>query len=90
MLIYTILLTVINSIAFLVSIGALLSKFQTGNFGLILSVVVITGSIILNIVIMVTIILFIKFHLELVFGNQTTLETLELKRQGKNPEDEIS
>ena len=90
MLFYTILLTLINAIVFLVCISTLIGQFKTGNFGSILSVIVIIGAIIRNIIIMVTIILFFKFHLELVFGNFTTLETLELKRQGKDPEAQTS
>jgi len=85
MLFYTILLTVINTLAFLICTPTLLAPFSSGNAGLIISVVVITGAIILNVVILVTIILFFKFHLELLFSNQTTLETLELKRQGRDP-----
>ena len=90
MLFYTILLTLINALIFFICIPTLLGQFKNGNFGSIFTVIVITGSIILNIVIFVTIVLFFKFHLELVFSNQTTLETLELKRQGKDPEEETS
>ena len=90
MLFYTILLTLINALVFFICIPTLLGQFNNGNFGSIFTVIVITGSIILNIVIFVTIVLFFKFHLELVFSNQTTLETLELKRQGKDPEEETS
>lgn len=73
MLFYTILMTVINFIAYIVSIGALINKFKTGNFGMIVAGVVLTGAIILNIVIFFTILLFFKFHIELVLKNQTTL-----------------
>lgn len=33
-----------------------------------------------------TILLFLKFHIELILRNYTTLETLELKRQAKDAE----
>ena len=90
MLFYTILLTFTNAIAYLASIATIINKFKTGNAGFIVSGVVITGAIILNMIIMVTIILFFKFHIGLVTDNQTTLETLELKRQGKDPDQEPS
>ena len=90
MLFYTILLTLLNVIAYLASIPTIITKFKTGNAGFIVSGVVITGAIILNMIIMVTIVLFFKFHLGMVFENQTTLETLELKRQGKDPDQEPS
>lgn len=90
MLFYTILLTLANVFAFVVSISTILSKFNEGGAGYIIKVVVICGAIILNTIILVTLVLFFKFHLGLVLDNQTTLETLELKRQGKNPEDEVS
>ena len=90
MLFYTILLTFLNLIAYLTSIVAIINKFKTGNAGFIISGVVITGAIILNMIIMVTIGLFFKFHIGLVMENQTTLETLELKRQGKDPDQEPS
>jgi hypothetical protein len=86
MLFYTIVLTFINVLVFLLSIPAILAAFRTGNFGTILSAVVIIIAVLLDIVIFFTILLFFKFHLELIFNNQTTLETLELKRMGKNPE----
>ena len=86
MLFYTILLTLITFVAFLSSIGVIINKFGSGNFGIIVALLVILVAVILDIVIFVTILLFFKFHLELVFSNQTTLETLELKRAGKDPE----
>lgn len=85
MLFYTILMTFITFVAFLCSIGVVINKFGSGNFGIILSLLVIFAAVILDMVIFVTILLFLKFHLELVFNNQTTLETLELKRAGKDP-----
>ena len=63
MLFYTIVLTFINALAYLISIGAIIIKFGTGNFGIIFAIVILTGAIILNIVIFVTILLFFKFHL---------------------------
>jgi hypothetical protein len=90
MLFYTILMTLITFIAFLCSIGVFINKFGSGNFGIIVTLLVILAAVILDMVIFVTIFLFLKFHLELVFSNQTTLETLELKRAGKDPESEVS
>ena len=84
------MLTFINLVAYLASIVTIIDKFKTGNAGFIISGVVITGALILNMIIMVTIALFFKFHIGLVMDNQTTLETLELKRQGKDPDQEPS
>lgn len=85
MLFYTCFLTLLNTLAFIFSISTLIERFKQANAGYIIEVIIITAAVILNTVILVTIFLFTKFHLELVFSNQTTLETLELKRQGKNP-----
>lgn len=38
---------------------------------------------VLNLVILGTIINFLKFHIELILKNSTTLETLESKKSGK-------
>ena len=86
MLFYTILITLINITAFAASVTSILSNFSKNGAGYILNTIVVTAAIILNTIIFVTILLFFKFHLELILSNQTTLETLELKRQGKNPE----
>ena len=85
MLFYTILMTFITIVAFLCSVGIIINKFGSGNVGIIITLLVIFGAVGIDIVIFVTIVLFLKFHLELVFNNQTTLETLELKRAGKDP-----
>lgn len=87
MLFYTILLTLINIIAYTLSFSSILSNFTQKGAGYIINTIVVTAGIILNTIIFVTILLFFKFHLDLVFSNQTTLETLELKRQGKNPDE---
>jgi hypothetical protein len=76
MLFYTILITLVNIIAFAVSVGSILANFSKNGAGYILNTIVVTAAIILNTIIFVTILLFFKFHLELVFSNQTTLETL--------------
>jgi len=73
MLFYTILMTLITILAFLFSIGVVINKFGSGNFGIIVTLLVIIAAVILDIVIFITIILFLKFHLELIFSNQTTL-----------------
>lgn len=90
MLFYTILMTLINTLAYIFSVSTVISEFKKADFGYVASVVVITAAIVLNIVILVTILLFFKFHMELALTNQTTLDTLDLKRQGKNPDDEVS
>ena len=87
MLFYTILLTLINILAYTLSFSSIVSNFTQKGAGYIINTIVVTGGIILNTIIFVTILLFFKFHLDLVFSNQTTLETLELKRQGKNPDE---
>ena len=76
MLFYTIALTLINLIAYIFSISIVIGKFNENGAGYIIEVVIITAAIILNTIICVTIFLFFKFHLDLVFSNQTTLETL--------------
>lgn len=86
MLFYTVLITLVNILAFALSVSSILSNFSKSGAAYIINTIVVTAAIILNTIIFVTILLFFKFHLELVFSNQTTLETLELKRQGKNPE----
>jgi len=86
MLIYTTLMTFINIIAFLCSLVSLFSSVENGTASDIVKATVIVIAFVLNSVIFVTILLFLKYHLQLIFSNYTTLETLELKRQGKNSE----
>ena len=45
---------------------------------------IILCALVLNCIIFVTILLFLKFHIDLILRNYTTLETLELKRQSKD------
>lgn len=85
MLFYTIIMTVLNALAFLFSATTLVGIAKTSGLGPSLKVAVIFGAMILNMVICVTITLFCKFHVELILQNYTTLETLELKRQGRDP-----
>ncbi len=84
---YTTLLTFLNIIAFLLSIPSLLTHFKEQiDSGFILHIIVIIGALVLNCIIFITILLFLKFHIELILKNYTTLETLELKRQNKDVE----
>lgn len=73
MLLYTIKLTLINAIAFIASLGTIIGHFKDASAGYFIEVIIITAAIALNTVIMVTILLFTKFHIELVINNQTTL-----------------
>lgn len=87
MLTYTILMTLLDIIAFCCSIPQLWDHFKIGNIQEIIKIILIVGAFILNTIIFITILLFYKFHIELVLYNMTTLQTLEIKRQGKNPDD---
>jgi palmitoyltransferase len=86
MLIYTILATLVNVVAAILSFSAMMDVFQSKLPGKIAEDVIVAIALILNIIILVTIFNFLLFHLRLIFNNQTTIETLELARQGKNPE----
>jgi hypothetical protein len=90
MLIYTTVATILNLLAFLLSIPFLLDKLKAINALLVFQLIFILTALVFNCIIMVTIVLFLKFHLELIFNNFTTLETLELKRQGKSAENSRS
>lgn len=81
---YTTLVTFFNIVAFLLSIPSLLKRFQDLNTSLIVHLMVILIALVLNCIIFVTILLFLKFHIDLILRNFTTLETLELKRQSKD------
>lgn len=87
MLVYTILATLVNTVAALCSLSPLREAFESQRAGRIAEAVVVAIALVLNLVIMVTIFNFLRFHLRLIFGNQTTIETLELARQGKNPDE---
>jgi hypothetical protein len=63
MLFYTIVLTLLNTLAFILSISTLLPRFKQGNAGYIIEVIIITAAVIFNTVILVTILLFCKFHM---------------------------
>ena len=76
MLIYTTIATIMNLMAFLFSIPFLLGKVGNMNAVLVFQLIFILVALVFNCIIMVTIILFLKFHLELIFGNFTTIETL--------------
>lgn len=81
---YTTLLTFFNIVAFLLAIPSLLKQFQQLNTSIIIHLMVILCALVLNCIIFVTILLFLKFHIDLILRNYTTLETLELKRQSKD------
>lgn len=81
---YTTLITFLNIIAFVCSIPSLLDSLKVVDTSLIIHLLVILGALVLNCIIFVTILLFLKFHIDLILKNYTTLETLELKRQLKD------
>lgn len=51
--------------------------------GSYVSAIMILIAFVLNLVILGTIINFLKFHIELILKNSTTLETLESKKSGR-------
>jgi len=73
MLIYTTLATFIDILTFAFSIPTLIQTLGEGDSSVIIKTIFITVAFILNTVIFVTIILFLKFHLQLIFSNTTTL-----------------
>ena len=81
---YTTFLTFLNIVAFLFSIPSLWKQFQALDSSLIIHLLVIVCALVMNCIIFVTILLFLKFHVDLILRNYTTLETLELKRQSKD------
>ena len=87
MLVYTILATIINTVTALCSLSSLKEAFESHLAGKITEAVVVVIALVLNLVIMVTIFNFLRFHPKLILNNQTTIETLELARQGKNPDE---
>ncbi len=86
MLVYTNLATLIGMIGFGCALPAYIKVFQTGE-GSIIGAIVLGIALVLNIIIFIAIFSFLRFHLRLIFNNQTTIETLELTRQGKNPDE---
>lgn len=87
MLFYTILATFVNILTAGFSVTAIIDVFQSHQGGKIAEIVFVIIAFILNVIIFVTIFNFLLFHLRLIFNNQTTIETLELARQGKNPDE---
>jgi palmitoyltransferase ZDHHC2/15/20 len=86
MLVYTNLVTLIGMIGFACSLPAYIKVFQTGE-GSIIGAIILGIALVLNIIIFGAIFSFLRFHLRLIFNNQTTIETLELTRQGRNPDE---
>lgn len=86
MLFYTTLATFIGLLGFCFAAYAWLNVFDSGQSGKIFEAVVVGIAVLLNCIILVAIFNFLRFHLRLIFNNQTTIETLELSRQGKNPD----
>ena len=73
---YTTLITFLNILAFLFSISTFIKRFENLNSSLILHLLIIMVALVLNCIIFVTILLFLKFHIDLILRNYTTLETL--------------
>ena len=48
-----------------------------------MAAVTIVAAFVLNCIVLGTIVVFLKFHLELILKNSTTLETLEAKKSGR-------
>jgi hypothetical protein len=90
MLVYTILASLVGIVGFLFALPTYLDVFKSGESGKIVEAVVVGIAFVLNSVIFFAIFNFLRFHLRLIFYNQTTIETLELSRQGKNPEEAVS
>jgi hypothetical protein len=76
MLAYTILATLMDIIAFLCSLPTFLGVFSSDQSGRIVEAVVVGIAFVLNTIIFVAIFNFLRFHLRLIFYNQTTIETL--------------
>lgn len=76
MLIYTCLATFMNILAFVFSTGAIIDIFKSPEALKIVETIVVCVAFILNTIIFFTIANFLKFHLRLIFYNQTTIETL--------------
>ncbi len=73
---YTTLITFLNILAFIFSIPSIILRLSNIDSILVLHLIVILIGFIFNCIIFVTISLFLKFHIELILKNYTTLETL--------------
>lgn len=86
MLFYTTVITFLNILVLVLSIHPLSEKSQKEQESLIFRYILLALASIINIVIFIAILNFLRFHLGLIFSNFTTLEILELKRQRKDEE----
>lgn len=83
MLFYTTVISILNIIAVLVCIQPIVEAIQADFGGIVFRVICIVVGFVLNCVIFGAILNFLRFHLGLIFSNYTTLEILDMKRQGK-------
>lgn len=83
MLFYTSLITIINIIVTLVCIQPIIEATQEERPGVYWRIILIVIAFVLNCIICGAICNFMKFHIGLILSNYTTLEILDLKRQGQ-------
>ena len=76
MLVYTIVATFIGIVSFLFALPTYLEIFKAGESGKIVEAVFVGIAFVLNSIVFVAIFNFLRFHLRLIFYNQTTIETL--------------
>lgn len=90
MLFYTTLITFFNLLNLLMTIAYVSEKSGEELEERVVGLVMVVVAELMNLVIFVAILNFLRFHLALIFDNLTTLEMLELKRQGKGEEQAVS
>lgn len=73
MLFYTTLITILNILATILCIQPIIEGIQSQTPGVIPRLIFIIFAFILNCVIFVAILNFLRFHLNLIFSNYTTL-----------------
>lgn len=73
MLFYTTLTCFINIVTYGASLPGILEQLQIADAGNIIKIIVVTAALILNSIIFVVILLFLKFHIELILANSTTI-----------------
>lgn len=83
MLWYTTILTILNIFSFALCIQPIIEGIKSETPGVIPRLIFIIFAFILNCIIFVAILNFLRFHISLILDNYTTLEILDLKRKGK-------
>lgn len=73
MLFYTTVMTILNVVAFVLCIQPMIEQLKAGTPGATVKVGLIAVAFILNAVIFVAILNFLRFHLGLIVDNYTTL-----------------